>query len=210
MGGKPKGLSSREDALNSQQVNELMWSCHSILHKFIVYTLVLAGLRVSELAHLKRSWVNFEQGTITIPSRQYCSCKECNHINKKTGKTKSGIWRPKTVKGARVVLMHPVLLPVMSEFLANNDVIGKTRQRIWQIVQKLGKDAGIPHVYPHCLRATAATIMAYEGISGPSLQYDFGWARLSSAEAYVKSDMKRAHKETKEIYERAVTNLYKG
>jgi site-specific recombinase XerD len=58
-------------------------------------------------------------------------------------------------------------------------------------------------LYPHCLRATAATNLAYEGISAASLQYDFGWERLSSAEAYVKSDMKRAHKETQEIYDNA-------
>lgn len=197
-----KGLSSREDALDSQQVNKLMWTCHSLLHKFIIYTLLFAGLRVSELVHLNRSWVNLEEGTITVPSRQYCSCKECNQVNKKTGKTKDGIWKPKTIKGARTILIHPVLLPVMTEFLANYENVGRNRQNVWYIVQKLGRLARIPHVYPHCLRATAATVMAFEGISGPGLQYDFGWARLSSAEAYVKSDMKRAHKETKEIYDR--------
>jgi len=88
----------------------------------------------------------------------------------------------------------------MSEYLAGHEELGLTRQRLWQITSKLGRDASIPHVYPHCLRATAATILAYQGISAPSLQYDLGWARLSSAEEYVKSDMKRAMAEIQEIY----------
>jgi len=193
MPNKLKGLSSKEDALDPQQVTELMMVCGSLRQKFIIYSLMFAGLRVSELKHLKRSWVNFDEGTITVPTRQLCDCPECKV-------KREGIWRPKTRRGARTILIHHTLLPIISEYLGSHEELGLTRQRIWQIVQELGRYAGIPHVYPHCLRATAATILAYDGISAPSLQYNFGWARLSSAEEYVKSDMKRAMKETGEIY----------
>ncbi|HUU63046.1 MAG TPA: site-specific integrase [Dehalococcoidia bacterium] len=195
MPGKPKGLSCKEDALDPQQVTELLLVCSSLRDKFIIYSLIFAGLRVSELKHLQRAWFNAEEETITIPNRQTCECKECK-------KKRNCKWQPKTKKGARTILIHPKLLPVMHEFLAGHEEIGLTRTRIWQIVQKLGRDAGIPHVYPHALRSTAATIMAYKGVSGPTLQYDFGWARLSSAEEYVKSDMKRALNETREIYQK--------
>jgi integrase len=205
MPNKRKGLSSKEDVLSPQELTMLLSVCDSVQDKFIVYTLAFGGLRVSELKHLRRSWVNFEENTITIPTRQYCQCNECNFIDPKgKRKPKAGIWKPKTKKGARTILIHPVLVPIMSEFLASNEEIGLTRQRIWQRVKELALQAHIfRNLYPHCLRATAATNLAYEGISAASLQYDFGWERLSSAEAYVKSDMKRAHKETQEIYDNA-------
>lgn len=80
---------------------------------------MFAGLRVSELRHLKRSWVNLEEGTITVPTRQYCNCPECKA-------KRDGVWRPKTRKGARTILIHPTLLPVMSEFLAKQDGLNLT------------------------------------------------------------------------------------
>jgi len=55
MPNKPKGLSSKEDALDPQQVTQLLLVCSSLRHKFIVYSLLFAVLRVSELKHLKRS-----------------------------------------------------------------------------------------------------------------------------------------------------------
>ena len=67
MPGKPKGLSCKEDALNPQQLDNLWLVCISIRDRFIVGCLVLAGLRVSELAHLKRDWFNAEEGTLTVP-----------------------------------------------------------------------------------------------------------------------------------------------
>ena len=204
MFGKRKGLSCKEDVLSQQELTMLLLVCNSIRDKFIVYCLVYAGLRVSELKHLRRSWVNFDESTITIPTRQYCKCTECNHVDGKgKQKPKEGIWKPKTKKGARTILIHPVLLPIISEFLAGSEEIGLTRQRIWQRVKEIARQAHIlRNLYPHCLRATGATNLAYEDISAASLQYDFGWERLSSAEAYVKSDMKRAHAETREIYDK--------
>ena len=69
MPGKPKGLSCREDAMSDQETGMLIMSCQTMRDKFIVYTLIFGGLRVSELAHLRRSWVNFDENTITVPTR---------------------------------------------------------------------------------------------------------------------------------------------
>ena len=69
MSNKPKGLSCREDVLSPEELNMLLTACGSLKDRFIVYSLVFGGLRVSELKHLRRSWVNLEEGTITIPTR---------------------------------------------------------------------------------------------------------------------------------------------
>jgi site-specific recombinase XerD len=92
---------------------------------------------------------------------------------------------------------------VVAQFLVNNEELGLSRQRIWQRVKELARKARIERsVYPHCMRATAATMLAYEKISAPSLQYVMGWSSLQAAEDYVKSDMKQAHKEVRQIYQK--------
>ncbi len=139
MPGKPKGLSCREDVLSPQELDMLLMACGSLRDKFIVYTLVFSGLRVSELKHLRRSWVNLDEGTITIPIRQYCNCAECNYTNPKTGKSKHGIWKPKTRKGARTILIHPLLIQVMTDFLGSNEELGLSRVSIWAHVKKLAR-----------------------------------------------------------------------
>ncbi|MFC2069416.1 tyrosine-type recombinase/integrase [Chloroflexota bacterium] len=203
MPGKPRGLSCREDVLSPQEFNMLLFACNSLKDKFIVYLLVFSGLRVSELKHLRRSWVNIEETTVTIPTRQYCTCAECNYLNPKTGKYKYGIWKPKTKKGARTILIHPMLLPVMREFLANNESLGISRVAIWAHVKKIARQAHIfRNVYPHCLRATAATMLSLEKISAPSLKYTMGWSSLQAAEDYIKSEMHQAHSELNQIYQK--------
>jgi integrase len=132
--GKPKGLSCREDALTPQESHMLLMVCSSLTDRFIVYCMVFGGLRVSELKHLKRSWVNLEEGTLTIPTRQYCNCSECR-------KKRDGIWRPKTKKGARTILIHPLLLPVLEEFFATNEELGLSRVSIWNHVQEAGAES---------------------------------------------------------------------
>jgi len=105
MPNKPLGQSSREDVLNPQQATSLLRP----IDKVIIHTLLYAGLRVSELCHMRRDWLNFEENTLTVPMRQFCQCWECR-------KHRDGTWRPKTKKGAREIILHPALLPVLQEF----------------------------------------------------------------------------------------------
>jgi len=173
----------------------LLASSGDLKDSFIFRILVFAGLRVSELKHLRCSWVNLEEGTITIPTRQYCDCAECK-------RKRDSLWRPKTKKGARTILIHPMLLPVMKEFLDSHEEIGLSTTAIWGRVKRMAKRAHITRsVYPHCLRATAAIMLAYQKISAPALKYVMGWETLEAADAYVKSDMRLAHAEQRQIYQ---------
>ena len=194
MPGKLKGLSCKEDSLNPQEINMLWMVCNGTRDRFMVGSLILAGLRVSELAHLKRSWVNFDENTITVPVKQNCGCREC--VTKR-----GGLWKPKTTKGARTIRIHPELRPILEGYLAGSDGLNLTRQRVWQRLKDLARMAVILHnTYPHCLRSTCAIELAHKGISSAALQYLLGWSRLSSAESYVRSDRTRALKEVDEIY----------
>ncbi len=194
MAGSKKGLSSKEDSLNTGELANLLLACENLRDKFIVYGMAFGGLRVSELTHLKRTWINGEELTLTVPPKQNCSCWECSH-------NKNGIWKPKTKQGARSIRIHPLFLPILIEFLGYYDGLDLTRQRVWQRLKILAKSAIIRHnTYPHGLRATCASNLAHDNISSPGLQYILGWARLSSAESYVRTDRRRALKEQDEIY----------
>lgn len=196
MSNKPLGQRCQQDVLMSEEMKDMLIACQTLRERFIVACLLFAGLRVGELVHLNRHWIDWDNDTITVPQTQHCGCKECQN-------KRDGVWKPKSSASSRTFKVHPQLKPVLEEYLAGHDRLGITRCRVWQIIKTLAEKARILHnVYPHAMRATAATELAHWGISSVALQYTFGWARLRSAEAYVKSDMKRAMAETEEIYSR--------
>jgi site-specific recombinase XerD len=46
-------------------------------------------------------------------------------------------------------------------------------------------------VYPHCLRATAASYFAARGLSAMDLKALFGWSQFSTAIAYIEESPER-------------------
>ena len=153
---------------------------------------LFAGLRIGEVAHLKASWIDWDKCSITIPSRQECTCSECI-------KFRGGLWMPKTEAGQRSLLIVPELEPYLQRL---DGGIDRTRQALCQRFQKIKKRSRLLKVsYPHALRATFATRLAEQGISAPSLTYLLGWAGLQTAEAYVQSSMKRAHQEFRTMHD---------
>jgi len=123
----------------------LPMACGSLKDKFIVYSLIFGGLRVSGLKHLRRSWVNLEKGLSLFRQGDIVIV-----LSALKSETEFGDRRLK--KGARTVLIHPVLLPVMREFLASDEELGLSRVSIWQRVKKLARQAHIVwNIYRHCI-----------------------------------------------------------
>jgi len=136
--GKPRplGQSCKDDAPNPQELAELWGVCTSIRDRFIVGVLQWAGLRVGELCHLRRTWVNFEENTIEVPRRQSCTCWEC--VNRRNGE-----WKLETKQGIRTIRINPLLRTIMLEFFEAHDCLNLTRQRVWQIIKELCRRARI-------------------------------------------------------------------
>src|SRR5699024_3733715 len=57
-------------------------------------------------------------------------------------------------------------------------------RRIDRVAEAAGMDT--ENVYPHCLRATAATYHAYRGVPPVALQSMFGWSKLLIARHYIR------------------------
>ena len=55
-------------------------------------------------------------------------------------------------------------------------------------------------VYPHALRATAASAHASRGVSAYSLMSTMGWSDIGTARAYIRSNEEQANREIRSAH----------
>ena len=118
---------SHEDALSESEFKRLLggakllkppWNLEAM---FIVFAGGRLGLRVGEIAHLRREWVSFETGLIQIPSHEPCRkgrdggiCGYCRRQARRVVANDDGddrdlddvldsYWNPKTPASERAV-----------------------------------------------------------------------------------------------------------
>ena len=162
--------------MTEQQLRTLWGQCKEPRDQVLVGLLGYCGMRVSEAIHLKASWIKDEE--IHIPSQMACRCWECRE---------RGYWKPKSKAGIRALAVPNFLKLVLLNFLTKSpEGLKMTRQAAWYRIQTLARSAKIPRVFPHALRATAATILASKGFTAVELCAYFGWTRLNVGEHYVK------------------------
>jgi site-specific recombinase XerD len=108
-------------------------------------------------------------------------------------------WSPKTEAGAREIPFDaaPRAEIVIEQFFDRFDAWPHTRQSINRRVDRAAEQAeglDADDVYPHCLRATAASRFAAKGLDPFSLQNVLGWACLSTAQCYISDSGERTAK----------------
>jgi len=101
-------------------------------------------------------------------------------------------WMSKTEAAAREVPwdFDPRVSLVIERFFEEYSEWPVSRQAVNRRVAKaatLADEVSADDVYPHCLRATAATYMAARGLDVLPLQAMFGWADLKTAQRYIQS-----------------------
>jgi len=157
------------------------------LDRVILYSLAVYGLRADEMASMRSEWLDFHRGLIKIPG--------IDRITK---------WKPKSAAGERTIPaldMSPDGWEAIRRYMTAHDRIDISRQTIYRRIVKLAKAAKINRrVYPHALRATAATEAAYR-ISNPNILCDiFGWSDLKTAQIYIKRAGGRAQEAVRAAY----------
>ncbi|WP_331235235.1 site-specific integrase [Natronorarus salvus] len=60
------------------------------------------------------------------------------------------------------------------------------RSTINRRVQEVADSRPTGRIYPHCLRATAASHHAYKGVAPVLLQALMGWSDLATAQKYIR------------------------
>lgn len=183
---------SKEHILSPEDMARLRNACQDQEELILVDILSEAGLRISELAHLRFSWLE-QDDCISVPERQSCDCGECVRLRK-------GFWRPKTKSGARSIPLPPSLAKELRTYLAHHkNGFGLSRISLWARLHKVAKRVKLI-VFPHSLRATYATRLAEQHISAATLQYVMGWSSIKSADAYIRSSKARAQQELGQIW----------
>lgn len=195
---------THQDALTDREFECLIEACDRLAEpyrleaRFICLLAGRLGLRAGEIAHLSTEWLDWERKLIRIPEFEPCDCgycrrqarQEANHNESLTfDQARANRWHPKTVSSARVVPFDVSLrVELCVERFANRyDRFPKSRSTINRRLQEVAELADITgRVYPHCLRATAASYHSYRGVPPVPLQALMGWSDLSTAQKYIR------------------------
>lgn len=107
-------------------------------------------------------------------------------------------WKPKTPNSAREVPFDfDVRVQLcLEEFFDRYSSWEKSKSTVNRRVNRIAEIADIDaRVYPHSLRATAASLAASRDISAYSMMSMFGWVSIETARAYIRSNSKQANRE---------------
>ena len=206
--------------LSKEKCDRLISMCerseHPVENNFIVQTMLILGLRRGEVAHMKKSWVDFNNKRIRIPSHEPCSCSYCvKQVKQKLKQMREPkekwenvskeevmrwYWQPKSRAGVRSIYFgfDPEYVQVLKNFFAKYDEWPYSVATAYKRIKKMLKLAGLGNRIPHDLRKTAATNFAANGIGVFQLMDIMGWDDIQVAKWYVRLAGRESEKALKE------------
>lgn len=163
---------SKDDSLDREEFEKL-WEAAvrgDPLDRLIFVCAGHLGMRASEIAHMRKNWVDFQRGTVNVPM-------------------KDGEFNAKAKSSARSIPYKDLRDRVSTElrrYFDYNDSVGTSRATVFRRVKKMAERADLTRrVYPHALRATCAFQLAEAGVNAQGLRQFMGWAELNTAQKYI-------------------------
>ena len=173
----PETLSVNEVTTLLSYISSLKNYRHAFRDKVMVELSYACGLRVSELVNLKLNSIYFEESYIQVTGKGQKD--RLIPINKSTL-----IIIDEYIKTERLkynIDDSHLFLSQHKKFL--------TRQRIWQIIKKHIKNAGITkNISPHTLRHSFATHLLENGGTLRAIQEMLGHSNISTTEIYTHNE----------------------
>ena len=182
-------------------------------------TLGKTGMRISEAVQLKVADIDFKRGTLTIvhlKERMKLKCPNCGEVLGKRhvfcpgcgGKVDQAIREKVEQRRQRIIPVDRNTLRLLDEYLKWRRkfpyrgplVFPFTRQRGWQLVEKLGRRIGIKGLHPHSLRHLLATTWVSKGLDVKKLQVLLGHASISTTMEYVDSSLEQLRAEYEKLW----------
>ncbi len=155
----------KREPLTPDEANRLANACESHEEKLVVWTLLDTGLRVSELAALSKSHLDWQGHRLTVYG-------------------KGGPYGAASKR--RIVPLSDRVRPLLEGHLALHESVGMTPRTVQRLLRRIANRAGVVRtVTPHVLRHTFAVTAVRKGISLPSLQRLLGHDRLTTTEVYL-------------------------
>lgn len=209
---------TKDDALDKREFELLlegtyrMDGYYALQCQFVVLVAGRLGLRAGEIAHMTEDWIDWRRNMIVVPRHQKCAkgrdggmCAYCRnkaaqkvaHNDELTSEAAlASMWSPKTEAAAREIPFDATARTeiVVERFFERFEAWPASRQSINRRVDRAARFAdeiAESDVYPHALRATAASYFASSGLDVFALKAMLGWAQLSTAKCYVSSSGER-------------------
>jgi len=205
--------------IEPEQVERLIAAAPTPRDKAFISTLVKTGMRISEAVQLKESDIDFQRGTLTIvhlKERLKLKCPNCGEILGKRhvycpgcgSKVDQAIREKVEQRRQRMIPVDPNTLQLIAEYLqwrhqfpySGPLVFPFTRQRGWQLVEKIGRRAGIKGLHPHSFRRLLATTWVGKGLDVKKLQVLLGHASIATTMEYVDSNFEQLRSECEKLW----------
>ena len=167
-----------EEILQAPDCNDKL----GIRDKAILVLMYATGARVSEVASIKVSWINFDYGYI-----------RCQGKGSKQRIVPMGAEASKSIR-RYLQEVRPFLVKIEGDepllFLSRTGKMLR-RENIWSIVKKYAIKAGIrSNISPHTLRHSFATHLLEGGADLRSVQEMLGHSNISTTQIYTHIDRK--------------------
>jgi integrase/recombinase XerD len=187
------------ETLNELQVEQLlekidMNSLHGLRDRAMLELLYASGLRISELANARLENFNFEERVVRVTGKG--NKTRLVPVGRKACEALAAYLsteRPKLVKQRSG-----------SEIFLSARGMKLTTARIWQIVKKHARHAGLEkNIYPHLLRHSFATHLLSNGADLRIIQEMLGHADISTTQVYTHVDQQRLKAVHRQFHPRA-------
>ncbi len=207
-------------ALDLRQIEKLIAAARNPRDRAFVSVLATTGIRVSEAVQLNVSDIDFEKRTLTIvhlKERARLACPRCGETLGRKHlfcpccglKVEQAIRQKIEQRRRRTIPVDARTLGFVKEYLEWRNyfpyrgplVFPLTRQRGWQLVEKLGRRVGLRGLHPHSLRHWLATTWVSRGLDVRRLQLLLGHASISTTMEYVDSNLERLRDEYNQLWE---------
>jgi len=182
------------ETLNEPEVKNLIESIATnqplgMRDRAIVELLYASGLRISELVNARLENFNEDDGFIRVTGK-----------GNKTRIVPVGRDALTAIENYLTVERPKLVKPKTSSEIFISILGGKlTTQRVWQIIKKRAKEAGLDtNVYPHLMRHSFATHLLSNGADLRVIQELLGHADISTTQIYTHVDqtgLKKVHKQ---------------
>lgn len=202
------------------QVDKLIAAAINPRDRAFIGLLPRTGIRISEAIQLKVSDIDFKRETLTIihlKERVKLKCPNCAELlgkrhlfcpacgNKVDQATREKVEQ----RRQRVIPVDRDTLRLLDEYLRWRRkfpyrgplVFPFTRQRGWQLVERIGRRAGIAGLHPHSLRHLLATTWVAKGLDVKKLQVLLGHASIATTMEYVDSNFEQLRSEYEKLWE---------
>jgi integrase/recombinase XerD len=206
--------------IRPEQVDRLIAVASNPRDKAFIALLARTGIRISEAIELKTSDIDFQRGILTIvhlKEKSKLKCPSCGEILGKRhlfcpscgNKVDKAIRAKVEQRRQRMIPVDHNTLGLIDEYIQwrrkfpyhGPAVFPFSRQRGWQLVEKLGRRIGIRGLHPHSLRHLLATTWVGKSLDVKKLQVLLGHASIATTMEYVDSNFEQLRSEYEKLWE---------